>query len=208
MRDLENLLKTALEENCFLVNAAIQQKLIHYLELIQAWNRVFNLTAITDPREMVYLHIMDSLSVNKYLHGKEMLDVGTGAGLPGIPLAIINPDQNWKLLDKNSKKTRFLTQAIAELDLQNAQAIHARSEEFHPKQCFDSIISRAFASLHTFAETTGHLLCPNGKLIAMKGKYPQDEILDIPQGFHVEDILRLDIKGIEVERHIVRINKR
>jgi 16S rRNA (guanine527-N7)-methyltransferase len=185
----------------------MQEQLVQYLELILTWNRVINLTSITEPHDMVYLHIIDSLSVSPYLHGKHMLDVGTGAGLPGIPLAIMNPEQHWVLLDKNSKKTRFLTQAIAELKLNAVTAVHSRSEDFKPSHCFDSILSRAFGTIRLFAETTGHLLCPNGKLIAMKGKYPEEEINDIPKSFIVEDITRLELNGMDVERHIVRLIK-
>jgi 16S rRNA (guanine527-N7)-methyltransferase len=203
----EPLLQRALEENQLQLAASKQQKLIHYLELMLTWNRVFNLTNITQPREMVYLHIMDSLSILPYLHGNQMLDVGTGAGLPGIPLAIINPDQHWTLLDKNNKKTRFLTQAVAELGLTSVKVVQSRSEEFHPPQCFDSILSRAYGSLQMFAETTSHLLCPTGKLIAMKGKYPQEELQDSPKAFRVCDVTRLGIKGMDIERHIVRLMK-
>lgn len=207
MSTLNKILKQALSDNHYSLSDHVQQQLVHFLELILTWNRVINLTSITEPREMVYLHIIDSLSVTPYLHGKNMLDVGTGAGLPGIPLAIVNPEQHWVLLDKNSKKTRFLTQAIAELKLKHVTAVHSRSEDFKPPHCFDSILSRAFGTIRLFAETTGHLLCPNGKLIAMKGKYPEEEINDIPKSFTVQDITPLELNGMDVERHIVRLIK-
>lgn len=208
MKNILSLLKAALLENQFCLDDDKQKKLVRYLELIQTWNRVFNLTAITEPKEMVYLHIIDSLSIQPYLHGTRMLDVGTGAGLPGLPLAIVNPEQQWYLLDKNSKKTRFLTQCIAELGLTNVQVVHSRCEDFHPTQCFDSILSRALAPLRIFTETTNHLLCAEGRWLAMKGKYPQDEINDVPDRFCVQDILRIDIKGMDIERHIVRLSMR
>ncbi len=151
--------------------------------------------------------IIDSLAVQPYLQGQRMLDVGTGAGLPGIPLAIVNPQQQWILLDKNSKKTRFLTQVVAELGLTHVTVIHSRSEDFHPTQCFDSILSRALGSLRLFAETTEHLLCQQGKWIAMKGKYPQEELKDIPDRFQLVDVTRLNLKGMDIERHIVRLSK-
>jgi 16S rRNA (guanine527-N7)-methyltransferase len=204
-RNLDPLLTKALQENAFSLNDGAKQKLIRYLLLLQTWNRVFNLTTITDPRDMVYLHIIDSLSIQPYLHGTHLLDVGSGAGLPGIPLAIVNPHQQWVLLDKNNKKTRFLIQAIAELELTNTQAIHSRSEDFHPAQCFDSILSRAFGTIRMSVESTAHLLCSDGVFVAMKGKYPQDELDDIPDRFLVQDVMRLDIKGIDIERHAVRI---
>lgn len=207
MPNLNEQLGYALTENSMEISTSMQDQLIQYLELMQKWNQVFNLTTITAPKDMVYLHLIDSLAVAPYLHGTEMLDVGTGAGLPGIPLAITKPEQHWTLVDKNSKKTRFLTQAIAHLELKNAIAAHTRSEEFHPDHGFDSILSRAFGTIRMFAETTGHLLKPNGILIAMKGKYPQDEINDVPEGFQIQDVTRLYIKGTDVERHIVRIKK-
>jgi 16S rRNA (guanine527-N7)-methyltransferase len=172
---------------------------------MQAWDRVFNLTTITGPRDQVYLHLIDSLVVRPYLHGNRLLDVGSGAGLPGIPLAIANPQQQWVLLDKNSKKTRFLVQVVAELKLNNVKVVHGRSEDFHPEQCFDSILSRALGTLCLFAETTKHLLCPDGRLIAMKGKYPQEELDEIPSHVELWDITRLTIQGTDIERHIVRL---
>lgn len=184
-----------------------QEKIIAFLELLLKWNKVYNLTNITNPREMVYLHIIDSLLVQPYLTGETFLDIGTGAGLPGIPLAIANPHQHWTLLDKNSKKTRFLTQVTAELMLRNVQVIHSRTEDFHPAQGFDTIVSRAYSSIRLFAETTAHLLNPHGMLIAMKGQHPQAELRDLPAGFQVQDIVSLKMVGMDVERHIVRIRR-
>lgn len=202
------LLTQALAENQIALSDADQQKLANYLELLQEWNRVFNLTTITNPRDMVYLHIIDSLAVQPYLQGKRFLDVGSGAGLPGIPLAIMNPEQEWMLLDKNNKKTRFLTQVIAELNLNNVKTIHSRCEDFHPATCFDSILSRAFGTISMFVTATEHLLCPDGMWIAMKGKHPQEEVNDLPDRFVVNDITRLDIKGMTIERHIVCLRKK
>jgi 16S rRNA (guanine527-N7)-methyltransferase len=204
---MQKLLIQALKENNLVVTDVALQQLINYLDLLQRWNKVFNLTAITDPREMVYLHIIDSLSVQPFLNGKRFLDVGSGAGLPGIPLAIINPDQHWVLLDKNNKKTRFLTQACAELRLTNAEAIHARCEDFQPSQCFDSILSRAFGSLRLFTESTAHLLCEHGQFIAMKGKYPHEEINELSTRFLLQKTAQLDIKGMSIERHIICLSK-
>lgn len=207
MEDLNLLLNKALNENNLTITDIAKQKLLHYLQLITTWNRVFNLTTITDPRDMVYLHIIDSLMVAPFLHGNRLLDVGSGAGLPGIPLAILNPEQQWVLLDKNSKKTRFLTQAIAELKLPNASVVHTRSEDFHPSECFDSILSRALGTIRMFIETTEHLLCDQGLEIAMKGKFPQEELDDIPPHFMAKSTTRLSIKGMNAERHIVCLRK-
>lgn len=207
MTELEKLLSQALTLNNLTVATETQQKLIRYLEMMLRWNKVFNLTAITDPREMVYLHLIDSLLMQPYLHGKHMLDVGSGAGLPGIPLAIMNPETTWVLVDKNNKKTTFLTQVCAELNLTNITPVHQRSEDFKTSPCFDTILSRAYGTLRMFVETTSHLLCPNGLLVAMKGKVPQDELHDIPTGFSVLETDELAIKGIQVERHVICLQK-
>jgi 16S rRNA (guanine527-N7)-methyltransferase len=205
LKNFSPLLKQALHENQLTLPDNVQQQLIQFTQLMQTWNRVFNLTNITEPRGMVYLHLIDSLVIAPFLKGTHFLDVGTGAGLPGLPLAIAHPQQQWTLLDKNSKKTRFLTQVVAELGLKNVQVIHSRIEDFHPAQCFDSILSRAFSSIQTFAENTGHLLCQNGLLIAMKGKYPSEELQELPAHVHVHDVSSLAIQGIEVERHVVSL---
>lgn len=207
MSDFEKLLKPALIANQFELSADKIAALANYLELMSTWNKAFNLTSITEPRDMVYLHIIDSLTVQPFLHGERLLDVGSGAGLPGIPLAIVNPNQQWVLLDKNSKKTRFQTQAIAELGLKNIAAVHDRCEDFQPAQGFDSILSRAFSTLRTFVETTEHLLAPTGIFIAMKGKYPQEELDDLPGHFVAQSSKRLAIKGVDVERHVICLRK-
>lgn len=207
MQTVHQLLSHALQENGHHLDPETINKLVKYLELMQTWNKVYNLTTITNPRDMVYLHIIDSLAIQPYLHGTRMLDVGSGAGLPGLPLAIINPQQHWVLLDKNNKKTRFMTQAIAELKLSNVEAAHHRCEDFQPELCFDSILSRAFGTLGLFVETTEHLLCDNGIFIAMKGKYPQDELVDIPKHFGIQTVASLKIKGMDIERHVVCLKR-
>jgi len=200
-------LQTALQQNAISLTDQQTQQLLTYLELIQRWNKVFNLTAITDFNDMIQLHLIDSLIINPYLTGQRFLDVGTGAGLPGIPLAIMNPEQQWFLLDKSSKKTRFLTQVIAELELKQVKVINSRCEDFQPEQCFDTILSRAFATLDLFTTTTQHLLCNGGQWLAMKGKLPQDEINALPSIFHVEEIIPLHMKGKTIERHLIRITR-
>lgn len=207
MSDLLTKLTFALSENELTIPEGAAPCLIRYLALLETWNRVFNLTAITAPSEMISLHLIDSLLVMPFCHGTHHLDVGSGGGLPGIPLAIALPQTKWVLLDKNSKKTRFLTQAIAELPLTNARAIQANVSEFHPPENFDSIVSRAFGTIQLFVETTAHLLSPHGRLIAMKGQYPANELATLPEGFEVEKVVRLHIKGMELERHLVLIRK-
>lgn len=202
---MEALLQTALNENRLALNDEAKTKLLQYLSLMQKWNKVFNLTSITEPRDMVYLHIIDSLLTAPFLSGKRFLDVGSGAGLPGIPLAILHPEQEWVLLDKNNKKTRFMTQAIAELKLTNVQTVHMRAEDFHPAQCFDNILSRAYATLGEFIKTTRHLICKNGTFIALKGKYPHDEIDSAADSLGETTVTALSLQGMPLERHIVCI---
>lgn len=203
----KQLLISALKDNALLLTDEQIAKLARYLALMQTWNRVFNLTTITEPHEMVMLHIIDSLVITPYLSGTYFLDIGTGAGLPGIPLAIIHPEQQWTLLDKNNKKTRFLTQVVAELGLTNVKVANSRGEDFHPGHCFDSILSRAFGTLALFIATTEHLLGPQGTLIAMKGKYPNDELGAVPEHFKVQEVARLTIKGMNAERCVVLLQK-
>ncbi len=205
MIELNKLLKEALSENHYAISDANQTKLVTFLELLQQWNTIFNLTAIRSPKEAVYLHILDSLSILPYLHGSRLLDVGSGAGLPGIPLAIIEPDKQFFLLDSNSKKTRFLNQVVYELGLKNITVIHERAENFHPSECFDSIITRAFASLNDMLVATQHLLAPHGQFIAMKGVYPEAELAAVSKPFKLQAVHPLTIQGLDAKRHVVCI---
>jgi 16S rRNA (guanine527-N7)-methyltransferase len=194
-------------ENQYSLSADIEKKFIKYLELLTQWNKVFNLTSIRDPHEMIMLHLLDSLAINPYLHGTRIIDVGTGAGLPGIPLALIQPEKEFVLMDSNSKKTRFLMQAVHELQLTNVEVIHSRCEDLHPRQRFDSILSRAFASLRVMLETTQHLANKDGRFLAMKGIYPESEIQELPQGFKLLAVHNLVIKGLQAKRHLVCLAK-
>lgn len=198
-----NLLYQALIENELHLTENQEKKLQAYLQLLQTWNRVYNLTAIVAPREMIYLHLIDSLIIYPFLQGNRCLDVGTGAGLPGIPLAILDPEKKWTLVDKNSKKTRFLTQVIAELQLPNVETCHYRSENFQVKDGFDSILARALGTISMFVETTAHLLAKDGCFLALKGKFPHEEIALLPSNVIVEKVTKLTIKGIDIERHLV-----
>jgi 16S rRNA (guanine527-N7)-methyltransferase len=207
MTTLLNQVTAALRENNYDFPLETQKQFVHFLELLQKWNRVFNLTSINDPREQVYLHLLDSLSIAPYLNGQRLLDVGSGGGLPGLPLAITDPSKSWVLLDKVQKKTRFLLQTSAELSLKNVAVVCERCEAYQPETGFDSIISRAFARIKLFLETTQHLIKPQGLFLAMKGAYPEDELAELPDGFKVVDVQKLVIHGLEAERHLVRIQK-
>lgn len=199
---MQGRIKKAFDDNHLTLSPMQIERLARYLGLIQSWNRVFNLTAITDPDDMIYLHLVDSLKIGPYLHGPRCLDIGSGAGLPGIPLAIYDPSNTWVLLDKNSKKTRFLTQVIAELALPNVAAIHQRVQDFAVPSGFDSILSRAFGTLKDFVLTSRHLLAPQGQWLAMKGKVPEVELTDLPADISKE-IIPLPIQGRDIERHLI-----
>lgn len=202
-----DLLSSALEANGYKLSDTVQQQLFVYIQLLQKWNKVFNLTAINDLNEIIYRHILDSLSISSYLQGQRLIDVGSGAGLPGIPLALLFPERSFTLLDSNSKKTRFMTQAVCELGLKNVQVVHERCENFHPAECFDTIMTRAFATLKTMLEWTEHFLCPSGIFLAMKGLYPESEIQDIPKKFNLLAVHQLVIQGLDAKRHLVCISK-
>ena len=177
-------------------------QLVQYLLLLEKWNKAFNLTSIRQIDEMLERHLVDSLSIAHYIEESCILDVGTGPGLPGIPLSIMYPEKTIHLLDSNGKKTRFLQQAKIELGLSNIHIVKSRVESFQPEAQFDAIISRAFASLNDLLEKTNHLLRPNGTVYAMKGLYPHDEISDIQQPVQVKPICW---QGNEKQRHLVII---
>jgi len=174
-----------------------------YLDLLEKWNRVYNLTAIRERSRMVTHHLLDSLAVLPHLRGPRVLDVGSGAGLPGIPIAVANPALQVTLLESNHKKSAFLTQAVAELQLANVQVVTERVESWQPEARFDTIVSRAFAELGEFVSLAGRLLAARGVLAAMKGVHPFEEIERLPQGFRVQQVVRLRVPGLDAERHLV-----
>jgi len=178
--------------------------LLGFVSLIEKWNNTYNLTAIRKKEDMVILHILDSLAVLPHLRGARVLDVGTGAGLPGIPLAIFSPDFEFVLLDSNAKKTRFVQQVILELGLANVQVQHARVETFQDNKGFDCIISRAFSSLQEMLDKSGHLLRDSGEFLAMKGQQPGEELLGLSMP---GDVISVSVPGCNAERCLVRIKK-
>lgn len=177
--------------------------LLQYLQLLQRWNRVYNLTAIRDPDRMLTHHLLDSLSVAPFLQGERILDVGTGAGLPGIPLASAFPNRDFVLLDTNSKKTRFVKQAVIELALKNVEVVQKRVQEYQPRQLFDTIVSRAFASLMDFQRNTAHLCNFGARLIAMKGQSKSDELRQKDSDWSEPVIQEIKVPGLDAKRHIV-----
>lgn len=186
------------------LEAPAQDRLVAYLQLIGKWNKVHNLTAVREPGQMVVLHLLDSLSVLPHLAGaKTVLDVGTGAGLPGIPLAIARPDLAVTLLDSSHKKATFLRQAKAELALANVEVACERVENWRPAALFDIVVSRAFAELADFVVQAGHLVAPGGAMLAMKGVYPFEELARVPASHRVENVVALTVPTLEAQRHLV-----
>jgi 16S rRNA (guanine527-N7)-methyltransferase len=187
---------------------AVREGLVAYVQMLARWNKAYNLTAIRDPLEMVTRHLLDSLAVVPHFHARRAIDVGTGGGLPGIPLALVFPERQFVLLDSNSKKTRFLVQARAELGLANVTVVHGRVEDYRPEQPFDAVITRAFASVADILTSSRHLLAPGGEFLAMKGLVPADELASLPPGFHLEEVIALTVPGLEQEqRHLLRIGQ-
>ena len=185
------------------VPMVMQQKLLAYLALLQKWNKVYNLTAVRDPIQMVTLHLLDSLSVLPHINSKNLLDVGSGGGLPGIVLAICKPELQVTTIDTVQKKAIFMRQVKGELGLDNLTVVHARVESYQPTQKFEAIISRAFSDIALFIKLTQHLLLDKGKWLAMKGQLPHEEI----KGLSVKNnkIIPLKVAGLDAERHLVVI---
>lgn len=178
-----------------------------YLDLLSRWNRAYNLTAVREPAEMVAKHLNDSLAVLPYVHGTTVLDVGTGAGLPGLVLAMADPRLEVTLLDSNGKKTRFCEYAIDALGVDNARVVQSRVEDYRPGGAFDTVVSRAFASVPDFVRAAGALCAPDGRMLAMKGARPDDELAALPPGWVVEAVHALDVPGLEAERHLAVLRK-
>ena len=192
------------------LSAAQRAKLDDYVALLAKWNRTYNLTAIREPAQMITHHLLDALSVLPHLPQRalRLLDVGAGGGVPGMPLAIARPDWNVTLVDASQKKVAFLTQAAIELSLANAKAIAARVENFVPDAPFDAIIARAFADLRTFAVSSAAHLAAGGRLYAMKGALPEDEIAALPEDIEVLAAPRLSVPGLDAERHLIVMQPR
>ena len=199
----QDQLKQGLELLHLTCNDKQINQLLNYLDLLERWNKAYNLTAIRDPFDMINLHLLDSLAISAELQGERFIDVGTGPGLPGIPLAIINQNKNFTLLDSNGKKTRFMQQAKIELGLKNINVVNSRVEMFRPEGGFDIVVSRAFSSLKSFSEITQHLCSDEGMFYAMKGKCPLQEMDEMAKGFKVLETYKLQVPGLDNERHLV-----
>ena len=182
-----------------------QSTLIEYVNLLDKWNKTYNLTAVRKPEQMVMRHIIDSLSICPYLRGKHILDVGTGAGLPGIPLATVFPEHQFTLLDSNNKKTRFVTQAVSELELSNVDVVQSRVENFQTPELFDTITTRAYSTIGDMVKQTSHLLAADGTFLAMKGTNPIAEMDGLPSNYKVEENHIIKVPGLDEERHLLEI---
>ncbi|NLS14328.1 16S rRNA (guanine(527)-N(7))-methyltransferase RsmG [Vibrio sp. SM6] len=186
-----------------------REQLLGYVALLHKWNKAYNLTSVRDPQEMLVKHILDSIVVSVHLQGERFIDVGTGPGLPGIPLAIMCPEKTFVLLDSLGKRVRFLKQVVHELKLTNVMPVQSRVEEFQPEIKFDGVLSRAFASMTDMVEWCHHLPKPDtGRFLALKGLHPQDEIADLPTWCSVTEIISLTVPELAGERHLVILSPR
>ncbi|MDP3481782.1 MAG: 16S rRNA (guanine(527)-N(7))-methyltransferase RsmG [Sulfuricella sp.] len=200
---LEEQLACGLEEMGLHLDAVTQSSLLKYVALMQKWNKVYNLTAVRDPEKMVTQHLLDSLAVLPHIVGSRVIDVGTGPGLPGIPLALANPALEVTLLDSNHKKTSFLRQACLELGLNNTTVVCERVEAWRPEEKYDVVISRAFSDLAEFASLALHLCGYTGLMLAMKGIYPHEELTRLPATVALQGVEPLKVPGLDAERHLV-----
>lgn len=180
-----------------------QAQLMAYVEMLHKWNKAFNLTSVREPQEMLVKHILDSLVVSQYLEGNNFIDVGTGPGLPGIPLAIVNPQKSFTLLDSLGKRIRFIRQVVFELKITNVTPVQSRVEDFQPECGFDGVLSRAFASMSDMVTWCRHLPSDQGVFLALKGQVDQTEIDELPSDCSVTDIKPLIVPGLEGQRHLV-----
>ncbi|NRF17127.1 16S rRNA (guanine(527)-N(7))-methyltransferase RsmG [Vibrio coralliilyticus] len=186
-----------------------RDQLVGYVEMLNKWNKAYNLTSVRDPSDMLVKHILDSIVVSSHLQGQRFIDVGTGPGLPGIPLSIMNPDKEFYLLDSLGKRIRFIKQVLHELKINNVTPIQSRVEEFQPQDKFDGVLSRAFASMVDMVEWCHHLpKAQTGCFMALKGQLPQDEIDQLPDWCSVTDIKALQVPELEGERHLVILSRK
>ncbi len=188
------------------LDAASAESLLRLVDELELGNAQFNLTAIRDRPGMLRKHILDSLSLQPYLRGLKVADIGTGAGYPGLPLAIVNPQRRFTLVEATGKKARFVEQTVERLAFTNVQVVHSRAESYRPFELFDTVLARALSSLADFAAYAGHLCAPDGRLLAMKGKRPDEEISALPKSFRVLAVHRLKVPGLDDERHLVELS--
>lgn len=198
-------LKISAGEFGLTLNAVQCQALERLLVELNDWNQRVNLTAIRDPEQQITKHLLDSLSIHPFLQGSRIADIGTGAGFPGLPLALVNPDKQFVLIDSINKKLRFVEHAAQAMGLRNVTVLHSRAQDYQPEQGFDCVVSRAVGSIENFVKWCGHLCSSGGRLLAMKGRYPEDEIQALPKGWKIVATHVLLVPGLDEQRHLVEI---
>ncbi|WP_224798515.1 16S rRNA (guanine(527)-N(7))-methyltransferase RsmG [Idiomarina abyssalis] len=205
---MKEQLKELLEQAQLTLSESQIDQQLALVGLLDKWNKAYNLTSVRNPKDMVTRHIMDSLAVRQHLQGQRFIDVGTGPGLPGLPLAIAEPDKEFVLLDSLGKRIRFIRQVCHELKLTNVTPVQARVEDYKDEKKFDGVISRAFASLNDMLSWCEHLPSDKGRFYALKGLYPQEELDELSANYKTESIEQINVPGIDASRHIVIISKR
>ncbi|HDR0999361.1 16S rRNA (guanine(527)-N(7))-methyltransferase RsmG [Pasteurella multocida] len=202
-QQLSQKLEILLKQTALSITDQQKEQLIKLVLLLNKWNKAYNLTSVRDPMEMLVKHILDSVVVSPHLQGKHFIDVGTGPGLPGLPLAIVNPNKHFVLLDSLGKRISFIRNSIRELGLDNVEAVLSRVEEYHPEQPFDGVLSRAFASLKDMTDWCQHLPKQDGYFYALKGLYHQEEVEELSEKFTIQQVIRLQVPELIGERHLV-----
>ncbi|MFZ7165002.1 16S rRNA (guanine(527)-N(7))-methyltransferase RsmG [Avibacterium avium] len=207
IEQLKEKLNFLLKSTALSVSDQQKDQLVKLVVLLDKWNKAYNLTSVRDPQEMLVKHIMDSLVVSPYLQGDRFIDVGTGPGLPGLPLAIINPDKTFVLLDSLGKRISFIRNALRELGITNVIPVLSRVEDYQPEELFDGVLSRAFASLKDMTDWCQHLVDENGIFYALKGQYHQDEVEQLSADFVIKNVINLTVPELIGERNLVLLNK-
>lgn len=205
--EIKALLAKGLADMGLSCSSTQQSSLLAYLGMLKQWNSTYNLTAIRDTRAMLTRHLLDSLAVTPFLRGHRFIDLGTGAGLPGVPLAIVSPQRSFDLLDGNGKKTRFLFQVRLQLGLANIHELNKRVENHHPRETYDGILTRGFAGLSAMIDQARHILGEGGRFYAMKGKLIRQELAGVSEGFEVETVEKLYVPGLEEDRHLIIVRR-
>jgi 16S rRNA (guanine527-N7)-methyltransferase len=190
------------------LQAAQTESLLRLVDELELGNAQFNLTAIRDRPGMLRKHVLDSLTLQPHLRGERVADVGTGAGFPGLALAIVNPLRRFTLIEATGKKARFVAQAAERIGCGNVQVVNSRAENYRPAELFDTVTARALASLTDFVSFAGHLCAPGGRLLAMKGRLPENEMSALPGSFRVSAVHRLHVPGLDDERHLIELERK